>query len=86
MTRLSLACPLFTTGVENGNRWHTTEEVAPHLHLSIRGLRTHPERDDPALQVRRRCLFDLSEIDAWLNGAELETLLNARGGRVVGRE
>jgi excisionase family DNA binding protein len=60
----------------------TVEQVAKRLHLSTRAVheRTRlakiPHR---RIGGTRRCLFVPEELDAWLNGAELEVVELARG-------
>lgn len=62
------------------------EDVAALLHLSpktvqekaVRGL--IPNRRMPGT---RRCLFPRGDVEAWLAGAELETLKLAHDGRIV---
>ena len=52
------------------------EDVAELLHISTRTVhemtrqRRIPFRRPP---YTRRCLFNLAEIEAWMNGAKLET-------------
>ena len=64
----------------------TVEEVAERLHASTRTILertrtgTIPHRRLPG---QRRCLFLPYELDAWLDGAELEVTELAGGGRVV---
>jgi excisionase family DNA binding protein len=62
------------------------EDVAARLHCSKRTVheltrtRRIPHRRPPGT---RRCLFIAAEIDAWIDGAPLEAIELARGGRVV---
>lgn len=63
-----------------------TEDVAETLGLSrgtvqeqmARGLIPHRR-----LPGTRRCIVPLSDFRAWLDGAELETVRLANGGRIV---
>jgi excisionase family DNA binding protein len=64
----------------------TVEEVAERLHRKPRTI--HELTRTAAIPHRRpsgtrRCLFIPSEVDAWLNGAELEVRELPQGGRVV---
>jgi excisionase family DNA binding protein len=64
----------------------TTKDVAGLLGCSVRTVheRTRlgeiPHRKAPGC---RRCHFIESELRAWLDGAEVETITLPRGGRVV---
>jgi excisionase family DNA binding protein len=63
-----------------------TEDVAVRLRMSKRSVheRTRngmiPHRRLPGT---RRCLFREDELEAWLDGAALETVESPSGGRVV---
>ena len=64
----------------------TTEDVAKQLRRSTRAI--HALTASGAIPHRRiggtrRCLFIADEIDAWLNGADLETIDAPHGGRVI---
>ena len=62
------------------------EDVAERLHRSIRSVHeltrtcAIPHRRLPG---SRRCLFLLDHLEQWEDGAELEVVELARGGRVV---
>ena len=64
----------------------TVEQVAERLHTSVRSVRERtrlaqiPHRKLPG---QRRCLFLAHELDAWLDGAPLDVVELAGGGRVV---
>jgi excisionase family DNA binding protein len=64
----------------------TVSETAERLRCSVRSVheltRTGriPHRRLPG---QRRCLFVPEEVDAWMDGAELEATDLAGGGRVV---
>jgi excisionase family DNA binding protein len=64
----------------------TTEQTAALLHMSVRTIRertrtaTIPHRRLPG---QRRCLFLADVLTRWLDGADLEVVELARGGRVV---
>lgn len=62
------------------------EDVAERLQCSTRSV--HELTRTGAIPHRRlpggrRCLFVLEELELWENGAALETVPLARGGRVV---
>lgn len=62
----------------------TTEEAAQLLRRSVRSI--HELTRTCAIPHRRfgrRALFIESELRAWLDGAELETVIPRGGGRVV---
>lgn len=64
----------------------TVEAVAELLHCSRRAI--HELTRTAAIPYRRvggtrRCLFVREELDAWLDGAELEASETPNGGRVV---
>ncbi len=67
-------------------RYLVAEEVAQLLRRSVRAVHeltrtgTIPHR---RLAGQRRCLFIPDELEAWLDGAELEHVDLADGGRVV---
>lgn len=48
------------------NRWHTVESLAEHLHLSVRQVRGLRERGMPAKRAGKSLLFDLRDVDLWL--------------------
>lgn len=64
----------------------TVEQTAAHLHVSVRTIREWtrtgrvPHRKLPG---QRRCLFIPSELEAWVNGAELHRTDLPDGGRIV---
>lgn len=68
------------------SRYLLVEDVAAQLGCSVRSIheRTRlgdiPCRRPPGM---RRWLFTQDELDAWINGAQLEVLEGPRGGRVV---
>jgi excisionase family DNA binding protein len=70
----------------NDSPYLTVEQVAERLHTSVRTIRertrtgTIPHRRLPG---QRRCLFLPRELDVWLDGAELDVVELAGGGRVV---
>jgi excisionase family DNA binding protein len=47
-------------------RWAELEGVAEHLGVPVRRVRDLRERGLPAKKIGRRLLFDLHEVDAWL--------------------
>jgi excisionase family DNA binding protein len=47
-------------------RWAEIEATAQYLGVSVRRVRELRERGMPAKRVGRRLLFDLREVDAWL--------------------
>ena len=49
-------------------RWAEIEATAQYLGVSVRRVRELRERGMPAKRVGRRLLFDLREVDAWLEG------------------
>jgi excisionase family DNA binding protein len=64
----------------------STADVAARLHCSTRTI--HELTRTSAIPHRRlpgtrRCLFLPDELDAWADGAPLEVVELARGGRVV---
>ena len=64
----------------------TVEQVAERLHLSTRAVHERTRLAEiPHRRIggTRRCLFLPDELDAWLDGCELEVLELPRGGRVV---
>jgi excisionase family DNA binding protein len=62
----------------------TTEETAKLLRSSIRTVHELTRtRAIPHRRFGRRCLFVESELRAWLDGAELEVVDLAGGGRCV---
>ena len=54
--------------IEAQRRWAEIEGVADYLGVSVRRVRDLRERGLPARQVGRRLIFDLREVDAWLEG------------------
>jgi excisionase family DNA binding protein len=70
----------------NDSPYLVAEEVAERLRCSLRTiheltrLRQIPHRRLPG---SRRCLFLPVELEAWENGAALETVELRQGGRVV---
>jgi excisionase family DNA binding protein len=48
------------------SRWAPIEGVAEYLKVDIRRVRDFRERGLPAKKIGRRLLFDLREVDAWL--------------------
>ncbi len=75
-----------TASSDGGGRYLTVEEVAEHLRCSPRtiheltrmGLIPHRK-----LPTQRRCLFLPAELEAWADGAALERVDLAGGGRAV---
>jgi excisionase family DNA binding protein len=66
--------------------WSTLSETAEYLRRSERAVSDLvARRQIPHRKVAgtRRLLFSIVEIDAWLDGASLETRELASGGRVV---
>lgn len=66
--------------------WLTTAEAAEYCRLSVRSVLGRTTRG--AIPHRRGAgcrgnLFVRDELDAWLNGAELETVVTPSGGRIV---
>jgi excisionase family DNA binding protein len=62
------------------------EDVAELLHVSTRTVRelTRTGRiPHRRIGGTRRCLFVLDEVNAWVDGCELEIVSAANGGRVV---
>jgi excisionase family DNA binding protein len=51
-------------------RWAEIEATAQYLGVSVRRVRELRERGMPAKRVGRRLLFDLREVDAWLERQE----------------
>jgi excisionase family DNA binding protein len=51
-------------------RWAEIEATAQSLGVSVRRVRELRERGMPAKRVGRRLLFDLREVDAWLERQE----------------
>lgn len=49
-----------------GRRWAEIEATAAHLGCSVRRVRDLRERGLPARRIGKRLLFDLREVDAWL--------------------
>ena len=47
-------------------RWAEIDGVADYLGCSVRRVRDLRERGLPAKRIGRRLLFDLREVDAWL--------------------
>lgn len=70
----------------NASPYLTLEEAAERLHMAPRTMRERtrlaqiPHRKLPG---QRRCLFLPHELDAYLDGAELEVRELAGGGRIV---
>jgi excisionase family DNA binding protein len=52
--------------IEEPRRWAELEGVADYLGVSVRRARDLRERGMPAKRIGRRLLFDLREVDAWL--------------------
>lgn len=66
-------------------RYLTTEEIAEQLHCSRRTISALVSAGRiPYRRVRgvRRTFFVPDEIEAWINGADLETV-NSNGGKIV---
>lgn len=64
----------------------TVEDVAARLRCSTRSVHEWTrlgEIPHRRLPGQRRCLFLLAELEAWEDGAKLETVDLARGGRIV---
>jgi excisionase family DNA binding protein len=51
-------------------RWAEIEATAQYLGVSVRRVRELRGRGMPAKRVGRRLLFDLREVDAWLERQE----------------
>jgi hypothetical protein len=47
-------------------RWAEIDGVAEHIGCDVRRVRDFRERGMPAKRIGRRLLFDLREVDAWL--------------------
>jgi excisionase family DNA binding protein len=47
-------------------RWAPIEGVAKYLGVDVRRVRDLRERGLPAKRIGRRLLFDLRDVDAWL--------------------
>jgi excisionase family DNA binding protein len=52
--------------LESQRRWAEIDGVAEYLGCSVRRVRDLRERGLPAKRIGRRLLFDLREVDAWL--------------------
>jgi len=51
-------------------RWADIDGVAEYLGVRVRRVRDFRERGMPAKRIGRRLLFDLREVDAWLEAQE----------------
>jgi excisionase family DNA binding protein len=64
----------------------TVADIAKLLHCSLRTVHelTRTSRiPHRRIEGTRRCLFAPAEVNAWLDGAELQVTETVRGGRVV---
>jgi excisionase family DNA binding protein len=52
--------------IDGRRRWAELDGVAEYLGVSVRRVRDLRERGLPAKRIGRRLLFDLREVDAWL--------------------
>jgi hypothetical protein len=52
--------------LEKRQRWAEIEGVSEYLGVPVRRVRDYRERGMPAKRIGRRLMFDLREIDAWL--------------------
>ena len=69
--------------MDDRNKLLTTEEIAEHLRLSVRSIHgLTASHAIPHRRIGRKCLFRLDEIESWLDGALLETIVSPRG-RIV---
>lgn len=67
-------------------KYMTTEEAAEYCRLSVRSVLGRTTRG--AIPHRRGAgcrgnLFTREDLDAWLDGAELKTIVTPSGGRIV---
>jgi Helix-turn-helix domain len=63
-----------------------TEDVADLYGISLRKVREMTRLHQVPHRVLphgRRCLFELQDLEAWANGAELESIQLSAGGRIV---
>ena len=68
----------------NRNAYLTTEEAADLLRVSVRTIHSlTASHRIPHRRFGRRCLFVPQELEAFLDGAELETVRFRGGGRCV---
>jgi excisionase family DNA binding protein len=54
--------------LQERRRWAEIEGTADYLGVTVRRVRDLRERGMPAKRIGRRLLFDLREVDAWLEG------------------
>ena len=52
--------------LEGRKRWHSVESLADELNMSARRVRGLRERGMPAKRIGKRLVFDLREVEAWL--------------------
>lgn len=52
--------------VQEQRRWAEIEGTAEYLGVSVRRVRDLHERGMPGKKIGRRLLFDLRQVDAWL--------------------
>jgi excisionase family DNA binding protein len=52
--------------LQERRRWAEIEGTAEYLGVSVRRVRDLHERGMPGKKIGRRLLFDLREVDAWL--------------------
>lgn len=67
-------------------RWLVASEAAEHVRMSLRQL--HARTAERAIPFRRpahsrKMIFSAAELDAWLDGAELETVEKPDGSILV---